>query len=187
MSVLDLSCSQSFSFSPPCPLPCKNSERALLGCGYQLFLYFEIPSCVSPCSIKKARLVLFKLPDSGTRYYQDTSPNPFFAYPLLDFYSPYGCLYAPPSIDGGREVIFYDDASRCCTEADVTDLATAWADGSIENKGLILTAGEGSKLITYASDRHEIWGMRPMLRLVCGNNPECQPLSMRECEVALQF
>ncbi|SBW01682.1 conserved hypothetical protein [uncultured Eubacteriales bacterium] len=187
MCVLDLNCSQSFSFTLPCSFTCKNSGRVLLGCGYQVFLYFDIPPCLDLYSVKQARLVLFKIPDSGTSCYPEKPPVRCFACPLLEFYSPYGCAYSPPVIDEGHRVNFYDNPNLCSTEVDVTETVNAWARGSIENKGIILTAMEDSRLIIYASGQYEIAGMSPMLRLVYENTTICQPLSVENCDVALRF
>lgn len=187
MSVLDLNCNQSFSFTLPCTFTCKNNGRVLLGCGYQVFLYFEIPPCIDLYSVEQARLILFKIPDSGMTCYSEKPPAQCFAHPLLEFYSPYGCTYSPPVIDEGRGTVFNVNPNICFTEVDVTEIVNAWARGSIENKGLILSAMEESKLIIYASDQYVIGGMSPILRLVYKNVTICQPLSVQNCAVALHF
>lgn len=187
MDVLDLKCGHSFSSAPLCPSSCKNSERMLLGRGYQIFLYFEVPPCIGMRSVKQARLILFKIPEIGTYCYSGTPPSAYFAYPLLEFYSPYGCMYAPPYIDDGRGTEFCDAPDRCTTEVDVTGMVNAWLENSIENKGLLLTASEDSSLIVYASHQYESRAMNPMLRLVCEDIAVYQPLSMRSCDVELRF
>lgn len=187
MGVLDLKCGHSFSSAPLCPSPCKSSGRMLLGRGYQISLYFDVPPCICPGSVKQARLILFKIPESGMYCYPCSPPAEYSAYPLLEFYSFYGCMYAPPDVDEGRRAVFYDSPGRCTTEVDITDTVNAWLENSIENKGLLLTGGEDSSLTVYASHHYEGCGMSPMLRLVCGDLAACQPLSIQSCDVALRF
>lgn len=187
MATLDIDCSQSFSFALPCTFPCKNSGRLFLGCGYQLFLFFKIPYYASFYSVKRASLILFKTPDICMRQYPPNSPSQYFAYPLLELYSPYGCIYGPPVVDEGRQATFYDTLNGCSTEVDITNIVRAWIGDCMENKGLVLTASEGSNSLVYASDRLEFAGMNPMLRLVFENIVPPQPLSVHDCDVALHF
>lgn len=185
MSTIDLACRQSFSIPPRGAIPCGNKGMLRLGCGYQTFLYLEIPPCIGLRSLKQARLILFKMPTGDTRYQQECPRARYFVYPLLDFFSVYGYLYAQPNIDKDRRVAFYDDPHRCSTEIDITAVANAWLEGTIENKGLLLTGYENMPPITYASGHNEIVGMRPMMRLVCEDVAICRPLSSRRCTVSV--
>lgn len=187
MIALDVDCHQSFSFALPCTFPCKNSGRLLLGCGYQIILNFKIPHFFSLCTVKRASVILFKTPDTCMYHCRKNLLTQHFAYPLLEFYSPYGCIYGPPVIDESRRAIFHDDLNCCSTEVDVTEIARAWVGGAIENKGIMLMASEESNLVAFASDRPEFSGMSPILRLTCENITPSQPLSVHDCDVALYF
>lgn len=170
--------------SPGSALPCDNPSVLFLGCGFETFLSIKIPSCVEFRNLKQARLILFKIPEARPRY---CARDRYRAYPLLDFFSAYGYLFAAPNIDDGRGLCFSDDPGQSVLEIDVTEIVGAWLDGTIENKGLVLTGPRNTCPIACASNRHEIAGMHPFLRLIYDDITICQPLSVMPCTVDLDF
>ncbi len=185
MSTIDLECRQSFSLPPDGALPCGNKGILSLGRGYQIFLFPELPPCIGLRSLKQARLILYKIPMAALNGHPACQHSLYSAYPLLDFFSVYGYHYAPPRIDAGLDAPFYNDPDRCVTEVDLTAMVNAWLTGTLENKGLLLIGHKNACRVDYVSDRYDIAGMRPMLRLVCEDLTICQPLSVTCCTVTL--
>jgi hypothetical protein len=187
MSTIDSQCGYSFSFPPHSALPVKNAGIISVGGGYQAFIYLEIPPCIGLNSLKQARLILFKVPGGEIRCFPEEMCGWYAAYPLLDFYSEYGRLYAPPRIDQGLGASFSIAPNRCDAEIDVTRIASAWLNGSLENKGLMLTGAADARRADFGSFRNESAGLRPMLRLVCDEVTICQPFAARCCTVHVSF
>ncbi|MCE5236363.1 MAG: hypothetical protein ABFC62_06920 [Clostridiaceae bacterium] len=179
MNIDDILVGSAFSVPQQCP-----DERLLfLGGGYSTVLYAPLPPCMGFRSLREARLVLFKLPVGGTG---GCGPRGrYFAYPLLDFTSVCGYAFAPPRIDYALKTEFCDDPQSAALEIDITRIANAWLNGCPENRGLLLTTHEDAPRLAFASDRFEIAGMRPMLRLVSDGIVFCQALSAHECEVTV--
>jgi hypothetical protein len=92
-------------------------------------------------------------------------------------------MFCPPKIDYSRRVIFDNNYCSSYTEVDITKIVKDWADNKIENKGLMLTGNDNSQYVSYASDRYEIMGMRPMIRMIYEGKEICLPLSVAPCEV----
>lgn len=184
MGTVDLSCRQSFCFSPHCAFPCTDPGLLYLGGGYRSFLFPEVPSCISLHRLKQARLILFKIPDPACL--AECPPSRYYAHPLVDFFSVYGYCYALPRIDEHLGTVFCDDPCRCVVEIDITGIVQAWLQGSPENHGLVLSGGMDTWRLACASCFHEILGMRPSLRLVYEGVPMCQPLSTRDCIVTVK-
>ncbi|HWQ58501.1 MAG TPA: hypothetical protein VN540_05730 [Clostridia bacterium] len=180
MSIVDVICTKSCNASE-CP---KYSgcidDKLRLGPGFSAYLYFTLPPATYwGGRIVRANVILYKIPSNT----EDVllSGNRYRACPLLDFFSIYGNAYAPPKADDSLCVYFEDDARMSYTEIDITAIAQAWAVQKPENKGLVLSGCPGARRLLYASDRFEIAGMRPMLRLVYEGIT--QPLKTAPCTV----
>lgn len=178
-----MNCEKSFSASPSCIFSCNDKNLLFLGNTYQVYLYFGMPSCTGPANLTQAKLVLFKIPIGDPRNQTGCHHNQYCAYPLLDFFSVYNCMYAPPKTDESLRGVFHDHPCSSYSEIDITDIARAWKNDSLENKGILLTGDECTRCIAYASDRYEIPGMRPMLRLTYDTTELCRPLSVSPCIV----
>lgn len=185
MSLIDLKCQESISFSKNCNYINKDNENLLLGrsdyCDYLIYLYFDLLPCSFLKDIKQAKLILFKLPPKlrNQIYYRNQYAK-YSVYPLMDFFSIYYCCL---NIEYSQEVNFED--KHCCSysEVDITSIVKTWIDEEIENKGLLLTGNIDTRVITYASDRYRIKGMQPRLRLIYEENYICPPLETISCNV----
>lgn len=183
MNVISLKCQDSISSCIDYCHVGKQSKYLMLGHNYQIYLIFDLPPCLCLNNLIQARLILFKvLPFSFTAK-KTYTVDKYNIYPLLDFYSAYNCMFSPPCVDCGRGVIFEDD--YCCnhTEVDITNIVMDWLGSKIENYGLLLTGNEHSRYISYAAERYEVIGMRPMIRLTCKETEIYRPLSAVPCKV----
>lgn len=86
--------------------------------------------------------------------------------PLLDFLNIYKCQCAKPKICEAQSVYFRNNVHNTYTDVDITCIVSAWMENKIENKGLILKGIDNAGLITYASNRYCLFGMRPIIRLI---------------------
>ncbi|MFA9464301.1 MAG: DNRLRE domain-containing protein [Velocimicrobium sp.] len=186
MSVLDIKCDNAVSSTKNCCCMEKNKGYLRLGCEYQIYVSFNLPSYSYLESLKEARLILFKIPMQGRDNLVDKECNDYSVYPLLDFFSNYSCMYLPPQLDFSRKKSFVDKECVNHTEVDITDIVKAWIHEEIENKGLLLTGKDDTRGITYASDRYSINGMRPMLRLIYEDVSICHPLTMIPCTIEIE-
>ncbi len=178
-----MNCEKSFSASPCCIFSCNDKNLLFLGNTYQIYLYFGMPSCTGFTNLTQARLVLFKIPIGDPRNQMQCRHDQYCAYSLCDFFSVYNCMYAPPKIDERLKVVFHDNPGCSYTEINVTGIARAWLNESVENKGILITGDECTRCIAYASDRYAIPGMRPMLRLTYDTIELCRPLNVSPCIV----
>lgn len=178
MTVYDVVCESSFNICSRCAGPLRERGVLYLGQGASIALNFSLPPVFGLQSLKKASLVLYKIP--GYCHPAPTHGN-YFAWPLLDYFSVYGCAYAPPRVDAALKTPFSDDLNRCVLEVDVTAIVEAWQNGAPENRGLLLTGAENARRVACASERYEAPGMRPMLRLFTEDVLLCRPLSARDC------
>lgn len=186
MSIIDLSCRESVcSFKEGCNISgC--TESLLLGGDSQIYLSFDLLPYSYLKYLKQARLVLFKIPSRVIPSQATGNDKSYELYPLLDFFSAYSCVYDLPAVDYDRKERFVDQEFCSYSEADITSIVKAWLQGEIENKGLLLTGSEETRLITYASDRYDRKGMRPMLRLIYEDNCICPPLTTVSCTVKME-
>lgn len=175
MSIIDLNCKEAISFTNN---GCFINEKKflLLDNDYLIYLLFDfVPySCLK--HLKQARLILFKLPDKCMKYQID---NKYIIYPLTEFFSIYSCLY----VDYSRGYTF--EGSRYCSfiEMDITDIVEAWLKEEIENKGLLLKGHNSFQYNIFASEKYEVKGMRPMLRIIYEENQSYKSLSIAPCTV----
>ena len=183
MSILDLRCQEAVSFLSGSCNACVATETLLLGGDNQIFLSFDFPPYAYLKLLKQAKLILFKIPLQMKTASDYTS---YSAYPLLDYFSVYSCMYDPPMADYGRHEIFVDKQSCAYTEADITNVVKDWIEEEIENKGLLLTGNINKRLITYASGQYHRKGMRPKLRLIYEDSGICPPMSTTSCTVDVE-
>lgn len=184
MSIIDLKCQDSINSSTCFCIVAKPSEFLILGHNYQIYLFFELPAFIYPCNLLHVRLVLFKLPQFDMMAENSSyADNRYKLYPLLDFFSAYSPLFSPPEVDSNRKVIFFNDCHKGWTEIDITGIVSDWKNNQLENKGLLLTGYENSQFISFASSRHRLIGMRPMLRLTFEEPKIFHPLKGIPCEI----
>ena len=190
MPVVDLNCRDSFSAPAP---GCQECRREALFLGYdgRIFLLFDSPADFSARMLRKADLILFKLPylsspaGNGTECAGHTASQ-YALYPLLDFFSVFGGAFSPPAVDFGRRVCFQDISGRGYTEIDVTQIVRDWSCGKLENRGVLLAAFPDSPCLYYASSRYRILWMRPMLRLTYQKIELPRTLRAVPCEVKIK-
>lgn len=162
MAVIDLFCRESFSLAGGASRTAVTADRLYIGGGWRTYLFFEIPPSVWLSRLLGARLVLFKLP---ARVPPWPPGSCYTACPLLDFMSPFSPLYAPPEVDPALCFPYEDDECSGYTQIDITGIVTAWVKTAPENKGLLLSGEPDARLWVYASGRHCMAGVRPLLRL----------------------
>jgi hypothetical protein len=184
MTVYDVVCESSFNICSRCAGPLRERGVLYLGQGASIALNFSLPPVFGLQSLKKASLVLYKIPGYC---HQGCAHGRYLALPLLDYYSVYGCAFAPPKVDTALNTPFSDDPDRCVLEADVTAIVQGWLNGAPENRGLLLTGWEDACRVACASGRYEVPGMRPVLRLFTEDVLLCQPLSAQDCGVTAQL
>jgi len=181
LSILDLNCRESVSLPKEGCNLCGCEESLLLGGNYQIYLSFELPPDYYLKNLKQAKLVLYKLP----MIVQSEGSSDYEIYPLLNFFSAFSGVFEPPAVDEERKETFTDQESCAYSEADITNIVKAFLGEKVENKGLLLTGSEETRIITYASDRYERRGMRPMLRLIY-EDMICIPLSCVPCKSSIE-
>lgn len=180
MSILDLNCRETVSLPKEGCNPCGCEESLVLGRNYQIYLSFELPADYYLKNLKEAKLVLYKLP----MVVQNEGSSEYEVYPLLDFFSAFSGVFDRPAVDEERKETFTDQESCAYSEADITSIVKAFLGEKVENKGILLTGSEETRIITYASDGYEIRGMRPMLRLIY-EDMICIPLSCVPCKISI--
>lgn len=182
MSLIDLECKESIYMAQGGGYNAKDRKHLLLGeaCRnqYMIYLFFTLPSYMCIKYLKQARLILFKMPQedracSGA----NESCGQYYVGPLMDFFSIYSDQYGGLTIQESQVVKFKD--TYCCsyTDIDITSIVKGWLEEKIENKGLLLYGSREASLLTYASSRYSIEGMRPRIRLIYENYDGCQILS----------
>lgn len=182
MSILDLQCQETANTSLTCQFCNINKDYLLLGNGFQIYLFFELPPYPYIKNLKQATLILFK---TGTNCpsMETTDFVHYNAFPLLDYFSAYICKFTPPAKDYTKKITFTDRSRQAYTEIEMTGIVKSWIDEELENKGLLLTGKKETPLLTYASELYDIKGMRPMLRLIYKDYVICPPLSVAPCIV----
>ena len=154
-----------------------------IGCNFTTYLFFELPPAVFLNPVKRARLILFKMPMNVIEIPSAFWSNQYSVYPLLDFFSVYSGWYIPPRFDDSLRVDYEDQACISYTEIDITAIVAAWSQERMENKGLFLTGAPNGRQLMYASDQYETAGMRPRLRLTY--EEISRPLSAAPCTVEI--
>lgn len=179
MSIMDLTCKDSISYSKRCNKDI-DGDSLYLGsyyrCNYLICLYFALPRYSFLQKLKKASLILYKMPedhDERRRYRRYNKNEQYKNYkdqyivcPLEDYFSAYSSDFSIPDPDFDRKQEFRDIIHSCFTEIDITDIVKDWINEEIENRGLILLGKKDSHLITYASKKCSISRMCPTLRLI---------------------
>lgn len=184
MSLIDIKCQESICITKDCQYINMEKKRLFLGHNsyndYLIYLYFDLYSCCCYGDFKQAKLILFKIPSksSENRGSCKNKQAEYSLYPLLEFFNIYTYNISELKVDTNLGVNFQEDKSCSYTEIDITSIVKMWLKGEVENKGLLLRANENSKIITYASHRYFILGMRPMLRFNYGENSICKPLTV---------
>ena len=179
MSLMDLTCKDSISYSKRCNKDI-DGDILYLGnyyrCNYLICLYFALPRYSVLQKLKKASLVLYKLPEdhNDCRRYKRYNKHEqckkykdkYIVCPLEDYFSAYSRDFSIPDPDFDRKKEFRDTIHSCFTEIDITDIVKDWINEEIENRGLILLGRKDSHLIIYASKKCSISRMCPTLRLI---------------------
>lgn len=188
MNIIDIKCQDSVNSSLNCchlELP---KDPLRLGSHNQIYLFFNLPVFINSRQIDEARLILYKSPPFGEGDCNaESEENKYYLFPLTDYFSIYSCMFSMPAIDRGRRVVFNNDNCKSYTEIDVTDIVKAWLDLSLENKGLLLAGSKNAQCVFYESNRCDITGMHPTLRLICsGIGPFPTPaLNCADCNVTI--
>ncbi|WMI81965.1 DNRLRE domain-containing protein [Anaerotignum sp. MB30-C6] len=189
MSVIDLQCFESMCVS-------KNSQniytnRKILSLGqyygdqYIIYLYFHLLPQYYIEHLEQAKLILYKIPSvygRGTTNIPRQQTEQYKILPLLDYFSCYSNMYTPPQLDVSRECVFQSDESRAYEEIDITDLVNDWSNQDLENKGMMIQGNNDSAFLQYASDKYDVLGMRPVIRMTYQSSV-CPPMSMNQCSV----
>lgn len=185
MPIIDLKCRYSFAFSA---LGCQGcqQEAHFLGHDGRICLFFDLPADPGACILQKAVLVLFKLPYISGTECAGHSVSQYVLYPLLDFFSVFGSMFSPPAVDLGRRVCFQDISSRSYTEIDITQIVKDWSDGKLENRGILLAGSPDSPCLYFASNRYQIFWMRPIIRMTYRKIETSQALRSVPCEVKIK-
>ncbi|ABX42312.1 hypothetical protein [Lachnoclostridium phytofermentans] len=187
MHVIDLRCRESDNFSINC---CKNDneERLLLGqndcCKESIYLYFDLPLFLNMNLVQSSKLILYKLPMCCKN--QKTLSNQYSVYPLIDFYSPFVGCFSPLRFDCTYKEDFEDNINLGYSEIDVTSMVKSWLQGSIENKGLLITGEEHSPLIVYASEKDMDSKIHPILRIIISDSLVFRTLTEIPCKVNMR-
>lgn len=191
MSLIDVECQDSICCSKNYIYFYKEKESLLLGkdiCqDYIIYLYFNLPPCSQLKKLKKATVILLKLPVKYSDFDTCSKNNnsTYHTYPLLDFFSVYSYMYHVPRLDCSRGVEFEDTGCFPYTEIDITPIVDAWYKEEIENKGIMLMGESNSRLVTYASNQYEMIGMRPRLRLIFDDSSISPPLYCIPCNISV--
>lgn len=191
MSLIDLECKESIYMAQGGCYNAKDRKHLLLGeaCRNQYFIYlfFALPSYMCIKYLKQARLILFKMPQEDRVYSgANESCGQYYVGPLIDFFSIYSDQYGGLAIEESQVVVFKD--AYCCsyTDIDITSILKSWLEEKIENKGLLLYSSREASLLTYASSRYSIEGMRPRIRLIYENFEECPSLSSATATITVK-
>lgn len=183
MSILDLTCYESFYLSRDYHYNNRRKESLFLGQDYMhnylIYLYFNLPPYSYLKHLKQARLILFKLPLTNSK----NLDSEYSIFPLLVFLNIYCYTFSTPRIDDSRKIVFKDNYCYSYTDVDITCIINAWIKEEIENKGIILLGNEDSRLISYASNQYDIKGMQPMIRIIYDEDCYCQALSTIPCNI----
>lgn len=193
MSLIDIKCQESICITKDYQYINMEKKRLFLGHNsyhdYLIYLYFDLYSYCCYGDLKEAKLILFKIPTKSLEnrsYYKD-KPNKYSVYPLLNFFNIYGDSFEELNIDSNLRVNFEYEKLCSYTEIDITIIAKKWIKGEVENKGFILIGDEYSRIITYASQRYGVLGMRPLLRLNYGENSMCKSLNVIPSIVKIDY
>lgn len=187
MPIIDLKCRDSFA-SPAAGCQGCQQEALFLGHYGQVYLFFDLPADLSSRVLRKASLILFKLPyisscgAKGTAYVEHNASQ-YTLYPLLDFFSIFGHMFSPPAVDPDHRVDFKDIPHCSYTEIDITRIVEDWNGGKLENRGILLIGSPDSPCLYYASNRYEIFWMRPLIRLTCWETETPRALRAVPCKV----
>lgn len=189
MPIIDLKCRYSFA-SPASDCQERRQKALFLGHHGQIYLFFNLPVNLNACVLRKASLILFKLPDlisCSKKFSGAGQPAGRCAlYPLLDFFNASGGIFSPPAVSLEHRVDFEDVPQRGNTEVNITQIVKDWNDGTLENRGILLTGSPCSPCLYYASDRYKTIWMRPLIRLVCGKIEITRALRAVPCEVRVK-
>lgn len=184
MSAIDIEARDSFSCPSDCRCPGVQSESVYLGHQKSIYLFFALPPFFSALPLR-ARLILFKIPTFSDLGGPAGQAVRYTMYPLLEPFSFFSGLYSAPLIDCGLCVSFHNLPCLSYTQLDVTQIVRSWIGGEPENHGLLLTGGQDSPYVFYASNRYPIAGMRPTLRLIFADKTRPCGLRAVPCEVAV--
>jgi hypothetical protein len=181
MGYIDLNCWESVSLLNGSACGANTGDKLHVGCNFETYLFFELPSAAFCSRLITARLILFKIPMNSDEVHTTPWCNQYRVYPLLDFLNIYGNCYTPPRTDDNLRVDYQDQPCTGYADIDITEIVRAWLNKNPENKGLLLNGAPNAHLLSYASNKFETAGMRPMLRLTYEYFDE--PLCAAPCTV----
>ena len=182
MGLLDLNSKESISLKhgTRCPL---YDNKIYWGYPFQTYLFFEISQVSYFTPLLEAKLILYKIPNCCERS-ADLQEKAYQISPLLDFFSIYNDWYESPKVDDNYRVEYTNQPCVSYSEIHITNIVMSWTNGTIENKGLLLTGSPYVEYLIYASNHYEFKGMRPMLRLTYeGASPS---FSKADCTVEVR-
>lgn len=181
MGYTDLPCLKSSTVARGIDAHPRAAETLYLGCNYSICLFFQLPPTHLVGSVVSAELTLFKIPNTAICMPLTPPGSGYRICPLREPFSIYTSCYSLPQAAEELAILYEDLAHTAHTSIDISSIAQAWMAGNPQNRGLLLTAAPDARHITYASERHEVIGMRPTLRLVYQDPP--LPLSVATCMV----
>lgn len=175
MNIIDIQCTEAKNISRDCDFFLSRNGQLMLGRGCNIFLSFCLPSCMAKGGIKKATLILCKT--SFSKVSSSCGCNSYELYPLLKEPRPCTERFCERFIDPCEKDIFFDQEDTWYTEIDITHIVDSWMDGGTEDKELILMGDCCSRVIHYASAKHQMEEMRPRISLIWDQSCFTKPLS----------
>jgi hypothetical protein len=187
MSIMDIRCWESLSTNRDCSRVCASPDRLLLGADFQSYLIFELPPYAYLKQLKKASLILYKIPTPYAAARKESSEECSYSVrPLQTLFTPFSYLYTAPKEDEDHISSYLDLERDSYTQVDITEIVKAWVSEELENMGLILKGEPDARLVTYASEHYSRREMYPMLRLQYEDSCICPPLTTADCTIEVE-
>ena len=178
MNTIDLKAQTAFHYSKDCFFLEPPKHFLKLGADHFIYLSFSLPLWLNDWVVQKARLILYKLTPSD-------DPHVFGRYLLFPLQEPFNvCGYADyfPSVSI-KDAISFTDSCKSYTQIDLTHMVQRWQSNRLENNGILLMGKNCAPTIVYASPRHCLSQMCPVLRLTCINATIPLSLQTVDCHV----
>lgn len=177
MNVMDFKAQTAFDYLKDCFFLEPPKHFIKVGAEHIIYLDFSLPLWLNDWVVQKARLILYKLAT-------DREPS-FGRYVLLPLQEPFnvsGCFDYFPSV-AMEDAVPFTNSPKSYTEIDITHIVQRWHQNSLENNGLLLKGEDCAPTIVYASTRHRMPHMCPLLRLTCINAAIPLTLQTVDCQV----
>lgn len=190
MSILDIVCKNSISYSKDC---CKTENCCLLYLGgsqnFISCLYFDLPTNINIEDIKNVKLILFKytfIENSQIKYCRNKHEFLYCVAPLLDFFSPFSCQYSLPKADYKNKSFFTNNKKLSYIEIDITEIVKSWMTNKIENRGLLLVTNNNYDVLSFVSEKTCMPKTQPFIRLILKNKINNSKLKSIPCKVNIR-